>query len=269
VEAIPMDESVLVKKDARVAQIVLNRPNAYNAFDLDMLGQLTTHLINLATDADILAVIITGEGKAFCAGGDLKWVRSYAGENAAGFHTLAARFHQAVLEIRRMRKPVIAAINGVAAGGGFSIALACDFRVMAKSAILRQAYTAAGLCVDGGGTFTLPRIVGLARALEIIGFDNPISSEEALAWGLVTSVAEDGHTVGEALGMARALMKGSIHSFGMCKELLNDSFSTPFETHIERERVGLRQCSAHPDGIEGVNAFAEKRKPKFNVTENM
>lgn len=260
-----MDEPVLVKRQERTAQVVLNRPKAFNAFDLDMLEHLTKHLVGIATDNEILAVVITGEGRAFSAGGDLKWVLSHPGENPAGFHTLAGQFHQAILEIRRMRKPVIAAINGVAAGGGFSLALACDFRVMARSAGLRQAYTAAGLCIDGGGTFTLPRIVGLARALEIVGFDKPISADQALDWGLVTRVVEDGRAVEESLDMARELMKGSIHSFGWCKELFNDSLNTAFEAQIERERFGLRQCSAHRDGIEGVTAFAEKRKPTFNA----
>jgi 2-(1,2-epoxy-1,2-dihydrophenyl)acetyl-CoA isomerase len=164
-----------------------------------------------------------------------------------------------------MRKPVIAAINGVAAGGGFSLALACDFRLMAKSAILRQAYTSSGLCIDGGGTFTLPRLVGLARALEIVAFDKPISSEQAMDWGLVTNVVEDGHALEEAMKMAHELAKISLHSFGWCKALLTDSFNTAFETHIERERLGLSTCAAHPDGQEGLRSFTEKRRPVFNV----
>jgi 2-(1,2-epoxy-1,2-dihydrophenyl)acetyl-CoA isomerase len=164
-----------------------------------------------------------------------------------------------------MKKPVVAAVNGIAAGGGFSLALACDFRVMAQSATLRQGYTSNGLCIDGAGTFTLPRLVGLAHAMEIVAFDKPISSEQALAWGLVTKVVEDGRELEEAWKMARELAKASLHSFGWCKQLLIDSFHTPFESHIERERQGLSCCAAHPDGQEGLKAFSEKRKPKFNV----
>ena len=169
-----MTESIKVDRKDEVTVVTLNRPKAFNAFNLEMLELLTKHLIDLAVNDGVSAVVMTGEGKAFCAGGDLKWALDQPGENAAAFHNLAARFHQAILEIRRMRKPVIAAVNGIAAGGGFSLALACDFRVLAKSVVLRQAYTAAGLCIDGGGTFTLPRLVGLARALEIVGFDKPI-----------------------------------------------------------------------------------------------
>ena len=259
-----MTESIELTKDGEVAEVFLNRPETFNAFDLDMVELFSKCLIHLAGDNSVSVVVISGKGKAFCAGGDLKWVSSFTGGPAAGFHELAARYHQAVLEIRRMRKPVVAAINGIAAGGGFSLALACDFRIMAKSAILRQAYTANGLCIDGGGTFTLPRLVGLARALEIVAFDKPISAEQALAWGLVTQVVEDGRVMEEARQMARELGKISLHSFGWCKELLTDSFHTTFETQIERERLGISQCGTHPDGREGLKAFAEKRKPIFH-----
>jgi len=259
-----MAELVKLKKDGEVTEILLNRPEAFNAFDLDLLESLEKHLIHLATDDSVLGLVISGEGKAFCAGGDLKWALNYPNGAAAAFHELAARFHQATMEIRRMRKPVIAAVNGVAAGGGFSLALGCDFRVMARSAILRQAYTSSGLCIDGGGTFTLPRLVGLARALEIVAFDKPISSEQAFNWGLVTKVVEDGHALEEALKMAHELARNSLHSFGWCKALLTDSFNAAFETHIERERLGLSNCAAHPDGQEGLKAFLEKRKPVFN-----
>ncbi len=260
-----MTESIRIKKEGGIVEVLLNRPEAFNAFDLDMVELLATSLIHLAMDDSISGVVISGEGKAFCAGGDLKWALQFRGGAPAAFHELAARYHQAILEIRRMRKPVVAAINGIAAGGGFSLALACDFRIMAQSAILRQAYTSSGLCIDGGGTFTLPRLVGLARAMEIIGFDKPISSEQALAWGLATKVVEDGRVLEEAWKMAAELGKSSLHSFGWCKQLLTDSFHTAFETHIERERLGLSFCAAHPDGQNGLKAFAEKRKPIFNV----
>ncbi len=260
-----MTESIKLRKEGEVTQILLNRPEAFNALDLDLVESLGKSLIHLAADDSVLGVVISGEGKAFCAGGDLKWTLRYPGGRPAAFHELAARFHQAILEIRRMRKPVIAAVNGVAAGGGFSLALACDFRVMANSAILRQAYTSSGLCMDGGGTFTLPRLVGLARALEIVAFDKPISSEQALDWGLVTKVVQEGHALEEAMAMAHELAKISVHSFGWCKALLTDSFNTPFETHIERERLGLSTCAAHPNGQEGLKAFSEKRKPVFHT----
>ncbi|MBM4445815.1 MAG: enoyl-CoA hydratase/isomerase family protein [Chloroflexi bacterium] len=258
-----MSEPVTVTQDNRIAKLILNRPAVFNAFDHDMIEHFTRHVVALAVDNTVRGVVISGEGKGFCAGGDLKWVSEFPLGPSAAFHKLAASFHQAILEIRRMPKPVIAAINGAAAGGGFSLALACDFRVMARSATLRQAYTSNGLCVDGGGTFTLPRLVGLARALEIVGFDAPISSEKAVAWGLVNKVVDDGQALEEAMNMAHELSKGSLNSFGWSKQLLTDSFNSAFETHIERERFGLRSCAEHPDGKEGLKAFVDKRKPVF------
>jgi 2-(1,2-epoxy-1,2-dihydrophenyl)acetyl-CoA isomerase len=258
-----MSEPITMTQDDGIARLILNRPAVFNAFDHDMVEHLARHVVMLAVDNNVRGVVISGEGKGFCAGGDIKWISEFPLGPSVAFHNLSASFHQAILEIRRMPKPVIAAINGIAAGGGFSLALACDFRIMARSATLRQAYTSNGLCIDGGGTFTLPRIVGLARALEIAGFDAPISSEKALAWGLVTRVADDGHALEEAVNMAHELSNSSLNSFGWSKQLLTDSFNTAFESHIERERLGLCSCAEHPDGKEGIRAFVDKHKPVF------
>jgi len=258
-----MSELIEIKRRDAIAQVALNRPEAYNAFNYEMVSQLATQLTALASDDDVRAVVLTGNGKAFCAGGDLKWAFEYSKRPAGAFHTLAGQFHQAILEIRRMPKPVVAAINGVAAGGGFSLALACDLRVIEKSAILRQAYTASGLCIDGGGSFTLPRLVGYARALEIAAFDEPIPSARALEWGLVTKVAADGQALDEACGIAGQIAHGSLNSFAWSKRLITDSFNTSFESHLENERAALEACADHPDGREGLAAFAQKRKPQF------
>ncbi len=261
-----MSRSVEIESDREIACVFLNRPEAFNALDMDMAGSLAAHLITLATNEKVRGIVITGRGRAFCAGGDLKWALAFPQGPSCAFHELAGRFHQAIVEMRRMPKPVIAAINGVAAGGGFSLALACDFRVMSEAALLRQAYTSSGLSINGGGTFTLPRLVGLAKALEIAAFDKPISSDQALLWGLVTKVVKEGAAMEEALKMARELSKNSLNSFGWSKQLLTDSFNSSFETHIERERMGLSLCATHPDGKEGLSAFLEKRKPTFFAT---
>lgn len=248
-----------------VAEVTLNRPAAYNAFNDDLVSQLADQMTALAADDAVRAVVIAGKGKAFCAGGDLKWALNFDGTPAAAFHSLAARFHQAVLEIRRMKKPVIAAINGVAAGGGFSLALACDFRIMEKSAGLQQAYTSSGLSIDGGGSFNLPRLVGFARAMEIAAFDEPIPAARALEWGLITRVADDGKALEDALDMARRLCRRSLNSFAASKKLLTDAFNTSFETQLETERNMLAACVDHPDGREGLRAFSEKRQPEFGA----
>lgn len=259
-----MEESVKATVCGEIAVLVLDRPKAFNAFDLDTITILSEHLIDLSVDDTVKGVIVTGQGKVFSAGGDLKWVKSWPQGPAAAFHNLAARYHQAILEIRRMNKPTIAAINGLAAGGGFSLALACDFRVMARSAVLRQAYTSNGLSIDGGGTFTLPRLVGTARALEIAAFDEPISAQKALEWGLVTRVVPDHAVLDEATKMAEDLAERSLQSFGCSKQLITDSFDNELEHHLELERAALRSCASHADGQEGLAAFAEKRRPIFN-----
>jgi len=258
-----MTESVKITRDGAIACVVLNRPQAYNAFDRDLVASFASLLITLAADPEVRAIVIGGEGKAFCAGGDLKYFLASPQGPARTIHAVAAHFHQAILEIRRMDKPVIAAINGVAAGGGFSLALACDFRVMGESATLKQAYTSAGLSLDGGGSFTLPRMVGLARALEIVAFDRPISAQQAYEWGLATKIVPDARVLAEAMNMAHELAGISLNSFGWAKRLLTDSFDSAFEAHLERERRGLATCAAHADGQEGLRAFVEKRKPVF------
>jgi 2-(1,2-epoxy-1,2-dihydrophenyl)acetyl-CoA isomerase len=259
-----MSEKLIVKKDGEIASIIFNNPKAYNSFDLELITYIQENVDKLSKDDEIKGIIFSGEGKAFCTGGDLGWATSWPKGPSNAFHELATVYHQVILEIRRMPKPVIAAINGIAAGGGFSLALACDFRIMAKSAILKQGYTSNGLSLDGGGSFTLPRFVGLARALEIAAFDKPISADQALTWGLVTKVVEDQRVIEEALDMGRELSKISLNSFKASKNLLTDSFNTSLEAHLDNERDFLSSCADHPDGKEGISAFKEKRKPSFN-----
>jgi len=258
-----MANTVLMEKRGAVVTLTLNRPDSFNALTYELADELAEVTNSLARDDSARAIVITGAGKAFCAGGDLKWVSEFEGGNHRAFHKLAGRFHAAALEIRRMKKPVIAAVGGVAAGAGFTLTLACDFRVMAKSARLVQAYTSVGLSIDGGGTWALPRMVGMARALEIAAFDEPINSDKALDWGLVTKVVDDGKALEDAFAMAQDLAARSVHSFGLSKRLINDSFQSAFESHVDREREGIADCGAHPDGKEGIKAFLEKRKPKF------
>jgi len=254
-----------IRKQGNLAEISLNRPDAYNALNLELLTEFVGIISELATDNSVKGIVITGKGKAFCAGGDLKWVVESSTKTASSLRTLAAQLHMVIVEIRRMSKPVVAAINGAAAGAGFSLALACDFRIMEKSAMLKQVYTSNGLSFDGGATFTLPRIVGLARSLEIAAFDPPIFSEQAAEWGLVTEVVEDGKSVEEALKVLSKLAKGSLNAFGVSKNLLNSAFSDSLESHLEMERQSLSDCANHADGQEGIQAFIEKRKPVFDV----
>ena len=258
-----MSDSVLTQQHGDILQIALNRPEAYNALNLDMMKRLAQTLSAAATDQRIKGVLLTGRGKAFCSGGDLKWISQQTEDPRSVLYSLAPQFHVSILEIRRMEKPVVAAINGIAAGGGFSLALACDFRVMAESATLRQAYTSSGLSIDGGGSFALPRLVGLARAMEIMAFDPPISSTQALEWGLVTRVVPANEVIPGGLALLNGLTHSSLHSFAWSKKLMTDSFNHNLEAQLELERQGISDCAAHPQGQEGIKAFVEKRKPNF------
>lgn len=193
-----MSSPVILERDGSVDKVLLNRPEAFNAFGPPMMSELQDILIDLASDEAVRAVVLSGAGKAFCAGGDIAWMDSFSGGPPAGIHLLAARFHGAVVEIRRMRKPVIAAINGVAAGGGFSLALACDFRIMERSAKLRQAYTSSGLCGDGKSVVEAMSIArqlsersnsafGIVKQLMTDAFDAPWENHlekerEGIAW---------------------------------------------------------------------------------------
>jgi 2-(1,2-epoxy-1,2-dihydrophenyl)acetyl-CoA isomerase len=259
-----MTELALTHITDGIATLTMNRPEAFNALDGGLMDVFVAGIERCSVDPKVRAIIITGAGKAFCGGGDLKWSMSAPGGAPAALHGLAGQFHLAITEIRRMAKPVIAAVNGVAAGGGFSLALACDFRVLASNAVLKQAYTSAGLSLDGGGTFALPRLVGMARAMEIIAFDAPIPADQALSWGLATKIVPPEQLLTAANDMARTIARGSLHSYGVAKRLMTDSWDTSLETQLERERKGLATCAAHTDGQEGLAAFIGKRKPTFS-----
>lgn len=247
-----------------VGVITLNRPELYNALDIPTSKELSQVLARFATDHNVKSILLTGSGKSFSAGGDIKRAMSNPEGPASVFYELATYVHLCVLEIRRMGKPVLAAINGVAAGGGFSLALACDFRIMVESAQLKQGFTSNGLSIDAGGTFMLPRIVGFSKALEIATFDEPINAAQALALGLVTQVVADDELFEHSFALLAKIGEKSLHSFGWAKQLLNGSLETSLENQLNRERDGLVDCASHPDGIEGMQAFLEQRKPRFN-----
>jgi 2-(1,2-epoxy-1,2-dihydrophenyl)acetyl-CoA isomerase len=261
-----MDTHIRFDHADGIGQITLNRPERYNALDIPTARELSEILIKCTSDHSIKGLLITGSGAAFSAGGDIRRAMSDPRGPAAVFHELATHVHIAITEIRRMRKPVLAAINGVAAGGGFSLALACDFRVMAESAQLKQGFTGNALCIDAGGTFTLPRLVGLGRAMEIAALDEPIDSHRALDWGLVNEVVPDDGLTDRARSLLNRVCEKSLHTFGWSKDLLNSSLETSLETQLAREREGLVACVSHPDGIEGMQAFLDRRNAEYNLS---
>lgn len=263
-----MEAPITVDRVDGIATVLFNRPDSYNALNAATARELAAALKTLREDHETRGIVITGAGKAFSAGGDIRAILDHAQGPAAAFYEMATLVHGCISEIRNMPKPVVAAINGVAAGGGFSLALACDFRVMAEGARLRQGFTSNGLCIDAGGTFMLPRLVGMARALEIAAFDEPIVADQALHWGLVTRVVDDAKLLSRANRLLKDLFRKSLHSFSWSKRLLSSALEASLETQLEREHLGLISCAMHSDGVEGMKAFLEKREPRFNRSSN-
>lgn len=254
-------------KEQGVATITFNRPQSYNSLARTMIEELVPAVEECRDDPSVRVVVITGAGKAFCSGGDLVGARAWMeeGRNPANyFLDMIKPFHRFITDIRHLPKPVIAAVNGMAAGAGFSIALACDLRIMSEAATFKLAYTrVTGLVPDGGWTVTLPRLAGMGLASELMFLDRPVDAAEALRLGLVHRVVPQAELAQRATEMALELAAGPACSFAMGKALLNASMAGVLEAQLERERLALGQCAATPDFREAVAAFFGKRPPQF------
>jgi 2-(1,2-epoxy-1,2-dihydrophenyl)acetyl-CoA isomerase len=246
-----------------VAEITLNRPEAANALDATMARELHDAALRCDADAAVRAVVITGSGRFFCAGGDLKSFASQGEELPRHLKQVTADFHAAVSRLNRMDAPVIMAVNGVAAGAGFSFALAGDLAIAAESARFTMAYTRAGLTPDGSSTYFLPRVVGLRRAKELTLTNRTLSAADALAWGIVNQVVSDADLMETARALARELAAGATLALGAAKRLLDGGLNATLETAMEDEAQTISALSRTEDGREGIQAFLEKRAPVF------
>ncbi len=257
--------TVTLERTDDLAIVRLHRPDTFNAIDDRLAADMREVLFTCWNDRSIRAVVLTGEGKAFSGGGDLKRIRESGRDSGLGpvFYDVAGTFHESILALRRMPKAVIAAINGPAAGGGFSLALACDYRVMVSNAFMQLAYTSHGLSVDGGGTFTLPRLVGLSNAMKIALFDDRMLAADCLELGLVHEVVGADELLERATRLAQRFAAMPVEVIGRTKRLFNRSFDTPLEQQLEAERTELARAGNHAEGAEGIAAFLEKRKPDY------
>jgi 2-(1,2-epoxy-1,2-dihydrophenyl)acetyl-CoA isomerase len=246
-----------------VATITLNRPAQFNALNLEMARELMHATIAADEDPGVRCVVLTGAGKAFFAGGDLSTFAAAGDQRGALIKEMTTYFHAAISRLSRMDAPVIAAINGVAAGAGFSAMLACDLAVAANSAKLTMAYTKSGLSPDGSSSWFLPRIVGLRRAQELTLTNRVLTAAEALEWGLVTRVVDDADLVDHVRTLSTELASGPTHTLGAAKRLMRDSADQSLETQMEFETRAIAASSLSTDGREGVAAFLEKRSPKY------
>jgi 2-(1,2-epoxy-1,2-dihydrophenyl)acetyl-CoA isomerase len=254
-----------------VGIITLNRPEARNALTAQMVGDLGK-AVQSCQNSDVRAVLITGSGDAFCSGADVKVfvdhleasgpeaVSQNVAEVAGALHT------EVIIGLRRLGKPVVAAVNGVAAGAGFSLTLACDLRIAASTARFFMAYANIGATADGGSTYFLPRLVGAARAMEMYLASQPISAESALAMGLVSQVCPRDELEGQSMEIAARLARGPTLAYGRVKALFQQSWGAQLEDQLEMETREISEIALTRDFQEGVRAFTEKRQARFQGT---
>ncbi len=252
---------ILFNVENQLAQIRLNRPAVYNSMNHDMRQELIAALDQCAADPGIRAVHLTGEGRAFCAGEDLQEVIDPQGPSLT--EIISTGYNPIVRKIRELEKPVVCAVNGVAAGAGANIALACDITVAAASASFTQAFSKIGLIPDSGGTWTVPRLVGMQRAAALMMLSDKISAGEAAEMGLIWKAYHDETFMAESLALAETLAQMPTRGLALTKKALNRSFSNDFNTQLALEDELQSLAGQTHDYQEGVAAFLEKRKPVF------
>jgi 2-(1,2-epoxy-1,2-dihydrophenyl)acetyl-CoA isomerase len=259
--AIEMGDTIIYSVENSVAKIVLNRPDKFNSINREMALQMQESLDKAASDKRVRAVYITGQGKAFCAGQDLTEAMDPSGPGI--IKIVEEHYNPIIRKIRSLEKPIVCGVNGVAAGAGANIALACDVVVAAASASFLQAFSKIGLIPDSSGTFMLPRLVGWNRASALMMLGDKVPAAEALQMGMIYKVIADDRLGQEALHIATTLSQLPTKGIALTKKLLNESFSNTLEQQLDSERDMQAEAAGSYDYREGVQAFLEKRKPVF------
>jgi len=254
-------QTLTVERAGGVATLTLNRPEAFNALNR-MLGRaLFDDVLEVDEDPAVRCIVITGAGKAFCAGGDVKDFADNLSRIGIVIKELTTYLHGAVSRLARTEKPVVMAINGMAAGGGFSLALAGDLVIAAESARFIMAYTKIAATPDGSSSYFLPRLVGLRRALELYLTNRMLTAREALEWGMVTRVVPDAEFRAHVDALARELAQGPTKAFGGAKRLFHQSTWESLETQMELEAQAIAASGHTEDFAAGVTAFSQKKQP--------
>ena len=256
-------EQLTITRADHVATITLNRPDAFNAFNMRLGREIFDAALEVDEDAAVRCVVIAGAGKSFCAGGDVKEFVDNLPRIGAHIKELTTYLHGAVSRLCRSDKPVIVAVNGIAAGGGFALALTGDMVVAAESAKFTMAYSKIAATPDGSSSYFLPRLVGLRRALDLYLTNRVLTAREALDWGLVTRVVPDAELKGTVEALARELAAGPTKAFGAAKRLFHQSTWESLETQMELEAQAIARSGHTADFKEGVTAFANKKAPVF------
>ena len=261
-------ETIRIEVDGEIGTMTLDRPEVLNAMSPDLIAELVTAAGWLADRARLRGLVVTGAGRAFSAGGDVNWFKRGLDESgeylSADVRRGAEVLHQAIVDFRRIPYPVIGAVNGVAAGAGFSLALMCDLRIASEDAAFVCAYGRIGASPDGGMTYFLPRVVGPARALELLLEDPILSAEQAREEGIVTEVVPADRLRDAARERAATLAKRAPHYVRMSKLLVSQSLENGLTEHLQLERHGIADSMATEDLREGVTAFLDGRKPTFH-----
>ena len=256
-------ENLIYEVSEGVARITLDRDEAANALNLDLSRELMLAAIRADEDPSVRAVLLGARGRMFCAGGDLGAFRNAGDEVPALLKEMTTYLHAAIARFARMREPVVAAVNGAAAGAGFSLLCAVDYVIASETAKFTMAYTQVGLAPDGSSTYWLPRLIGGRRTLELMLTNRRLEAEEALAWGLVNRVVAPDCVEEEALAFATQLANGPTEAFGLVKKLVLASAGNTLETQMELESRAIADASRTADAKEGMAAFFEKRDPTF------
>jgi 2-(1,2-epoxy-1,2-dihydrophenyl)acetyl-CoA isomerase len=248
-----------------VATLTLNRPDRLNAFNTDMHREVSDALAAVEGDSSIRALLITGTGRGFCAGQDLgdRVVAQQQNKAPDLGSALDQHYNPLVRRLRLLEKPVVCAVNGIAAGAGVNIALACDIVLAARSATFVQAFSKIALVPDSGGTFTLPRLVGFARASGLMMLGDPIGAEQAAQWGMIWRVVDDAALITEAVAMAKHMSRQATRTLALIKQALNASATNDLDAQLDLERDLQREAGRSEDFREGVAAFLEKRPANF------
>jgi enoyl-CoA hydratase/carnithine racemase len=263
----PELNTLRIEIDGEIGKLTLDRPEAFNAMSPEMIGELTVAFAWLADQAPLRALIVTGAGKAFCSGGDVNWFKEGVTSEEIDLPSQVRRgaeaLHQAIVDLRRIPYPVICAVNGPAAGAGFSLALACDIRIASESAFFACAYGRIGASPDGGMTYFLPRVVGPSRALEILLNDPNMTAEDALAERIVSEVVAPDELMDRTRAKAEKLAAKAPHYVRMAKTLVGQSIENRLTEHLQLERHGIADSMATEDLRNGVEAFFGGSTPEF------
>jgi 2-(1,2-epoxy-1,2-dihydrophenyl)acetyl-CoA isomerase len=262
-----MSDRILTEVRDGVGTLTINRPEKLNAFADDMREQIVAGLDRIAAHPDARVLVITGAGRAFSAGGDLRFMMDLKARDAGydGLQPLLEAGREVVRRLEAFPYPTIASVNGVAAGGGMSLALACDLRIAAEQASFILSFVNIGLCVDWGGAYHLPRLVGLAKAQELAWTGDPVDAREALRIGMVNRVVPGPRLAHETLTLARRIAASPQTSVRVAKRLLRESLSSSVEEVLAAEIAAQEECWNSPDSAEGILAFGEKREAKFGA----